>query len=118
MILRAAAIRNRMSLRSISGSRGVDGTPTSFAGAASTQPARPLHCHHVYVRQVVVKALRLPVDDMMVPEHRPGSTMPIHPHPLRSMLFVPGNRPGWMDKAVASGADSVVFDLEDAVPPA
>lgn len=34
----------------------------------------------------------------------------------RSFLFVPGNRPERFDKAVVSGADVVVLDLEDAVP--
>ena len=33
----------------------------------------------------------------------------------RSYLFVPGNRPERFAKALASGADAVVFDLEDAV---
>ena len=37
--------------------------------------------------------------------------------PHRSYLFVPGNRPERFDKALASGADSVIVDLEDAVPP-
>ncbi|MFI7672708.1 HpcH/HpaI aldolase/citrate lyase family protein [Actinophytocola sp. NPDC049390] len=32
-------------------------------------------------------------------------------------LYVPGNRPDRFDKAVATGADLVVLDLEDAVPP-
>lgn len=36
---------------------------------------------------------------------------------MRSMLFVPGDRPERFDKAVASGADAVIFDLEDAVAP-
>ncbi|HWF07224.1 MAG TPA: CoA ester lyase [Bryobacteraceae bacterium] len=36
----------------------------------------------------------------------------------RSYLFVPGNRPDRFAKACASGADSVIIDLEDAVPPA
>jgi citrate lyase subunit beta/citryl-CoA lyase len=35
----------------------------------------------------------------------------------RSYLFVPGNRAGRFDKALASGADVVVLDLEDAVVP-
>ncbi|MDT0318860.1 HpcH/HpaI aldolase/citrate lyase family protein [Streptomyces millisiae] len=35
--------------------------------------------------------------------------------PLRSMLFVPGNRTEWLPKAAAAGADAVVLDLEDAV---
>lgn len=39
-----------------------------------------------------------------------------HPAALaRSFLFVPGCRPDRFDKAVASGADVVVVDLEDAV---
>jgi citrate lyase beta subunit len=33
-------------------------------------------------------------------------------------LFVPGSRPDRFDKAVSSGADHVILDLEDAVPPA
>ncbi|HMO47952.1 MAG TPA: CoA ester lyase [Rubrivivax sp.] len=36
----------------------------------------------------------------------------------RTLLFVPGNRPERFDKALRSGADAVVFDLEDAVPAA
>lgn len=36
--------------------------------------------------------------------------------PLRSMLFVPGNKPAWMEKAAGYGADALIFDLEDAVP--
>lgn len=33
----------------------------------------------------------------------------------RTWLFVPGNAPGRFDKAVSSGADAVILDLEDAV---
>ena len=36
---------------------------------------------------------------------------------LRSYLFVPGDRPERFDKALASGADAVIIDLEDAVSP-
>ena len=36
----------------------------------------------------------------------------------RSYLFVPGDRPERFEKALASGADAVVVDLEDAVAPA
>lgn len=36
---------------------------------------------------------------------------------LRSLLFVPGDRPDRMAKAVASGADVVILDLEDSVSP-
>jgi citrate lyase subunit beta/citryl-CoA lyase len=38
-------------------------------------------------------------------------------HPARSYLFVPGHRPERFDKAIASAADVVVIDLEDAVDP-
>ena len=34
-----------------------------------------------------------------------------------TLLFVPGDRPGRFAKAVASGADGVILDLEDAVAP-
>lgn len=40
----------------------------------------------------------------------------ILPRPLRSVLFVPGHRQRWIDPARASGADGIIFDLEDAVP--
>lgn len=36
--------------------------------------------------------------------------------PLRSLLFVPAHRDGWVDKGVASGADGLIIDLEDSVP--
>jgi citrate lyase subunit beta / citryl-CoA lyase len=35
----------------------------------------------------------------------------------RSYLFVPGDRPDRFDKACSAGADVVIVDLEDAVPP-
>jgi citrate lyase subunit beta/citryl-CoA lyase len=35
---------------------------------------------------------------------------------MRSLLFVPGHREGWAAKALASGADGVILDLEDSVP--
>lgn len=34
----------------------------------------------------------------------------------RSILFVPGNRPDWIDKAPKYGPDALIVDLEDAVP--
>lgn len=37
--------------------------------------------------------------------------------PYRSLLFVPGHKPAWVDKAIAAGADALILDLEDAVPP-
>jgi citrate lyase subunit beta / citryl-CoA lyase len=35
---------------------------------------------------------------------------------LRSLLFVPGDRPDRFAKASASGADAIIIDLEDSVP--
>lgn len=37
--------------------------------------------------------------------------------PARSLLFVPGNREDWLDDAHTHGADVVILDLEDSVPP-
>jgi len=45
--------------------------------------------------------------------HRPPSLPPLR----RSVLFFPADRPERYEKAVASGADSVCCDLEDAVMP-
>ena len=36
--------------------------------------------------------------------------------PVRTALFVPGNRPDRVDKAVNTAADVIIIDLEDAVP--
>jgi citrate lyase subunit beta/citryl-CoA lyase len=37
---------------------------------------------------------------------------------MRSLLFVPGDRPDRMEKALKSGADALILDLEDSVAPA
>ncbi len=37
--------------------------------------------------------------------------------PVRSILFVPGDRPDRYGKALAAGADAICIDLEDAVAP-
>ena len=37
---------------------------------------------------------------------------------MRSLLFVPGDRPDRMEKALRAGADALILDLEDAVAPA
>jgi citrate lyase subunit beta / citryl-CoA lyase len=36
--------------------------------------------------------------------------------PLRTALFAPGNKERVLVKALESGADAVIFDLEDSVP--
>ncbi|WP_433382831.1 HpcH/HpaI aldolase/citrate lyase family protein [Actinoplanes sp. CA-142083] len=37
---------------------------------------------------------------------------------MRSFLYVPGNRPPKLSSALSRGADALIVDLEDAVPPA
>lgn len=46
------------------------------------------------------------------------SDPPVDLRPRRCVLFVPGSRPERYSKALASGADQVAIDLEDAVGPA
>lgn len=36
--------------------------------------------------------------------------------PVRSFLFVPGNKPTWIEKSITSKADALILDLEDSVP--
>jgi citrate lyase subunit beta/citryl-CoA lyase len=36
---------------------------------------------------------------------------------MRSFLYVPGNRPSMLASALSRGADAIIVDLEDAVPP-
>ena len=36
--------------------------------------------------------------------------------PYRTLLFVPGHKTGWIEKALAAGADCLVLDLEDSCP--
>ena len=36
--------------------------------------------------------------------------------PIRSFLFVPGNKASMLDKAANAGADALILDLEDSVP--
>ena len=38
--------------------------------------------------------------------------------PIRSFLFVPGNKESMLNKASAAGADALILDLEDSVPAA
>jgi len=38
--------------------------------------------------------------------------------PIRSFLFVPGNKASWIEKSVHSQADALILDLEDSVPAA
>ena len=43
--------------------------------------------------------------------------MKIPDPPIRSYLYVPGSDPRRIEKALASEADAVILDLEDAVAP-
>ncbi|HAI99535.1 MAG TPA: CoA ester lyase, partial [Dehalococcoidia bacterium] len=36
--------------------------------------------------------------------------------PLRTSMYVPGNKEDWMRKAPQYGSDALIFDLEDSVP--
>jgi citrate lyase subunit beta/citryl-CoA lyase len=45
-------------------------------------------------------------------------TSPAHSPAPTTFLFVPGDRPDRFDRAMSSGADAVVLDLEDGVAPA
>ncbi len=44
--------------------------------------------------------------------------MSFNPKPIRSMLFVPGNREDWMREAPKYDSDGLIFDMEGAMPPA
>jgi citrate lyase subunit beta/citryl-CoA lyase len=47
----------------------------------------------------------------------PGLARGVRDSPrLRSQLYVPGDRSRWFAVALRSGADALIFDLEDAVP--
>jgi citrate lyase subunit beta/citryl-CoA lyase len=46
-----------------------------------------------------------------------GKVAEAQPVRLRSLLFVPGDRPERFAKAAASGADALILDLEDSVAP-
>jgi citrate lyase subunit beta/citryl-CoA lyase len=48
-----------------------------------------------------------------MPADRPD--LPVAGVRLRSLLFVPGDRPDRMEKALGSGADVLILDLEDSV---
>jgi citrate lyase subunit beta/citryl-CoA lyase len=41
----------------------------------------------------------------------------VSPWPIRSLLYVPATRPDWVKKAIKSGSEAVILDLEDAVGP-
>lgn len=48
--------------------------------------------------------------------HRTGERRVTTAEPITALLFVPGSRPKRFANALASGADAVCIDLEDAVP--
>lgn len=49
---------------------------------------------------------------------RPATPTVSHADPLRSLLFVPGDSERKQARALASGADALILDLEDSVAPA
>lgn len=55
----------------------------------------------------------------VLPETAPGATAPRRRERLRrSRLYIPGNQPKLMISGGLYGADSIILDLEDSVPPA
>ncbi len=45
-----------------------------------------------------------------------GETIMAKARPLRTSMYVPGNKEDWMRKAPQYGADALILDLEDSVP--
>lgn len=43
--------------------------------------------------------------------------MKFEARPLRTVMYVPGNKEDWMRKAPKYGSDALILDLEDSVPP-
>jgi citrate lyase subunit beta/citryl-CoA lyase len=56
---------------------------------------------------------RIAQDSPMEEDTLPGR---VAAPPLRSVLYVPGNRRDWIRKCHRFGADAIVLDLEDSVP--
>lgn len=56
-------------------------------------------------------------DDFPVLPPAPDITPSKRDRPRRSRLYVPGNRPRFIEKSLESGADGVILDLEDSVSP-
>ena len=55
----------------------------------------------------------------VLPEAAPGAAAPRHRERLRrSRLYIPGNQPKLMISGGLYGADGIILDLEDSVPPA
>ena len=48
--------------------------------------------------------------------HKEGDAVSLPP-PIRSWLYAPGNNAKLLDRVFTAGADAVILDLEDAVPP-
>jgi citrate lyase subunit beta / citryl-CoA lyase len=64
-------------------------------------------------RSRVCAPLREQIDRLAFPEGQVSEKMT--PWRLRSLLFVPGDRPERMVKALGCGADALILDLEDSV---
>ncbi|MCK5786330.1 MAG: HpcH/HpaI aldolase/citrate lyase family protein [Candidatus Sabulitectum sp.] len=63
-------------------------------------------------------AVRKELDDMFLPLP-PATEWTVQPkdRPRRSRLYAPGNKPRFIEKAAAAGADGIILDLEDSVAP-
>lgn len=51
------------------------------------------------------------------PQHPTGEVIPRKDRLRRTRLYIPGNTPKFFPNAGLYGADTLIFDLEDAVPP-
>ncbi len=63
-------------------------------------------------------AVRNELGEMFLPLP-PAARWTVRPkdRPRRSRLYAPGNRPRFIEKAAAAGADGIILDLEDSVAP-
>lgn len=63
-------------------------------------------------------AVRKELGDIFLPLP-PAANWAVQPkeRPRRSRLYAPGNRPRFIEKAAAAGADGIILDLEDSVAP-
>ena len=69
---------------------------------------------NVSLADLLAYGAQLDREDVLSEEVLPGR---VSAPPLRSVLYVPGNRRDWIRKCHQYGADAVVLDLEDSVPP-
>ena len=110
------------------------GTTIANLGMTDVKFPNPLfegdtvHCTHDGREQARVEIAarrrhrRIPSQGLQAGRHAGGRMPPqrLHRHAaemMRSLLFVPADGGSKLDKAMASGADAVIIDLEDSITP-